>query len=135
MKILRTATVGFAVPGLEECDSGDMARRLGDETTFQNLARRNIATLVRYRFTHIVNCDPHSFHVLKNEYGAFGDDYRVLYHSIFIDELLRASILQPGHSRVGSVVYHDPCYLGRCNDEYEAPRGVLHTLGIGVREM
>lgn len=76
VKILKAAAVDFAVLGLEERDSGDVARRLGDEATFQNLARRNIATLAKYRFTRIVSCDPHSFHVLKNEYGALGGDYQ-----------------------------------------------------------
>ncbi|TLX64453.1 dimethylglycine demethylation protein DgcB [Stutzerimonas nosocomialis] len=135
VKILRAAHVDFAVLGLEERDSGDLARRLGDEATFQTLARRNIATLSGYRFARIVTCDPHSFHVLKNEYGALGGRYEVMHHSTFIDELVRRGALRLGQSKAGRVTYHDPCYLGRYNGEYEAPRAVLGAIGIQVSEM
>jgi dimethylglycine catabolism B len=135
VRLMREAGVRFAVLGAEELDCGDLARRLGDEATFQDLARRNIATLAKYRFERIVTSDPHVLHCLKNEYPAFDGRYQVVHHSTLLAELLATGRIKLSKSLGGSVTYHDPCYLGRYNGEFDAPRAVLDRLGIERREM
>lgn len=135
VKLLKAADVDFAVLGDEERDSGDVARRLGDDATFQSLAKRNIEVMNKYRFKRIVTTDPHAFHVLKNEYGDFGGHYEVLHHTTFINELVKQGRIQVGAHKGGTVTYHDPCYLGRYNGEYESPRELLAALGIQLAEM
>ncbi len=135
VRLLREAGIDFAVLGAEELDCGDLARRLGDEAIFQDLAKRNIATLAKYRFQCIVTADPHVLHCLKNEYPAFGGRYQVIHHSTLLAELLTAGRIRPAKSLGGSITYHDPCYLGRYNGEFEGPRALLDRLGIERREM
>lgn len=138
VKILRQARIDFAVLGSDERDCGDLARRLGDEATFQRLARANIELLARYSFQRIVTADPHALHVIKNEYPSFGGNYAVLHHTTLIAELIAAGRLPLEKSAVEAskaVTYHDPCYLGRYNGEFDSPRAVLRGLGLELREM
>jgi dimethylglycine catabolism B len=135
VKILKTANVDFAILGDEERDSGDVARRLGDDATFQSLAKRNIATLSKYQFNRIVTTDPHAFHCLKNEYGDLGGHYQVMHHTTFINELVAQGKLTLDGFKGGTVTYHDPCYLGRYNGEYDSPRELLKQLGVNLAEM
>ncbi len=139
VRILKAAKVDFAILGDEEKDCGDLARRLGDEATFEALARQNIEALKRYSFGRIVTSDPHAFHVLSNEYADFGGSFQVMHHSTFIHELVVAGNLRLDGaklaSRLGRVTWHDPCYLGRYNGEYEAPRQLLEVLGLDYAEM
>lgn len=135
IKLLRRAGIDFAVLAEEELDCGDLARRLGDEATFQDLAMRNIATLARYRFARIVTADPHAFHSLKNEYPALGGRYEVIHHTTFLAGLIAERRLTVAGPLAGRVTYHDPCYLGRYNGEIESPRVILSALGVEYVEM
>lgn len=136
VKLLRQAGVDFAVLGAEELDCGDLARRLGDEATFQALARRNIATLSRYRFRRILTIDPHVLHTLGKEYPALGGHYTVVHHTTLLAELLAEGRLNPSPLALdGPVTLHDPCYLGRYHGELAAPRTLLAGIGVKVVEM
>ena len=135
VQLLRRAGIDFAVLGEEERDCGDLARRLGDEITFQDLASRNIETLGRYDFDLILTADPHAFHTLRNEYPALGGHYRVEHHSVTLDRLFADGRLRAAARPGDAVTYHDPCYLGRYNGEVAAPRRLLGRLGLGIAEM
>ena len=136
VKLLKAAKVDFAVMGALENDTGDTARRLGDEATFQMLAKRNIATFNSLNFKRIVTADPHVLHSLKNEYPAFGGQYEVLHHTTLLAQLVASSQLKLGKSEeTRKLTYHDPCYLARYNNETDAPRTLLKNIGIQVNEM
>lgn len=136
-KLLNGAGVKFAVLGSEESCNGDPARRAGNEFLYQMQAMQNIAVLNGYGVKRIVTACPHCFNILKNEYPVLGGIYQVMHHTQFINTLLKEGRLKvKGGSFKGQrITFHDPCYLGRGNDEYEAPREILEKLDAELVEM
>jgi Fe-S oxidoreductase len=138
VKILHKANVKFAVLGTEEGCTGDPAKRAGNEFLFQMQAMMNIQVLDGYEIKKIVTGCPHCFNTMKNEYPALGGNYEVLHHSQFVQQLINDGklVLSGGGIFKGKrITFHDPCYLGRGNDVYEAPRAMLETLDAELVEM
>ena len=126
--IMNEAGVDYACLGNEETCTGDSARRIGNEYLFQTMAEQNKETFDQYNFKKIVTQCPHCFTTLKNDYAEMGIELDVVHHSQFIDELINEKKIQPKPYIDEDITFHDPCYLGRHNNEYDAPRNVLQSV-------
>lgn len=136
VKLMHEAGVKFAILGNEEKNSGDTARRIGNEFLFQQLAQENIALFESYEVKKIVTCDPHAFNTFKNEYPEFGLNAEVYHHSELLAEWVKEGKLKPTKEVKERITYHDSCYLGRYNEIYDKPRVILEAIpGVEVVEM
>lgn len=137
VKILNRANVSFAVLGAEESCTGDPAKRAGNEFAFQMQAMMNIQVFDAYEVKKIVTACPHCFNTLKNEYPELGGKYEVVHHTEFLKSLLESGRLtiEGGQFKGKRITFHDPCYLGRANKIYEAPRELIQKLDAELVEM
>ena len=137
VKILNKAQIDFAVLGTEESCNGDPAKRSGNEFLFQMQAMTNIEVLNAYDVKRIVTTCPHCFNTLKNEYPGLGGKYEVIHHTQLLKSLLNEGKLtvEGGSFRGKKITFHDPCYLGRANNIYEAPRVLIKKLEAELVEM
>lgn len=138
-RLLHAAGIDFAILGSRELCNGDPARRAGNEFVFQQLALQNISTFDELGVKRVITQCAHCFNTIANEYPQYGGDYEVVHHSQLLAELLSQGRLEPPVRTDGTtkkIAYHDPCYLGRHNDIYLAPRNVVGASdGIDVVEM
>jgi Fe-S oxidoreductase len=134
-RILHAAGVNFAILGEEEQCTGDSARRAGNEYLFQTLAKANIETLSQYKFQAILTQCPHCYNTLRHEYPQFGGKYLVYHHTQYIHALLAEENIKVARDGGGKLAFHDPCYLGRYNDVYDAPRYAAASTGKSLVEL
>ena len=130
-KLMQAAGVDFAILGPRECCTGDPARRMGDEYTFQSYAQQNVETLNESKATRIVTTCPHCFNSLSNEYPDFGGRYEVVHHTVLLAELVAGGRLKPVADDT-TITYHDSCYLARHNDVIDEPRALVAAVGTPI---
>jgi Fe-S oxidoreductase/nitrate reductase gamma subunit len=134
-KVFQKVGLDFGILYEGERNSGNDVRRVGEEGLFQMLAEQNMKSLGKATFKTIVTTDPHSLNALRNEYGQLGGTYKVIHYTELLYRLLESGQLRFHRPLDYHVTYHDPCYLGRYNRVFDAPRSILHALGLQVTEM
>jgi Fe-S oxidoreductase/nitrate reductase gamma subunit len=130
--LLQDAGVGFAILGREERCTGDPARRIGNEFLFEQIATENIRLFEKYSVQRILTCCPHCFHTFSNDYPALGGTYEVEHHTTFLADLVARGRLRPSPFTGPTITFHDPCYLGRYNTIFDAPRKLVRAATGGV---
>jgi Fe-S oxidoreductase len=135
-KLMNEAGVSFAILGNTEANSGDTARRIGNEFLFQEIAEKNMKQFEKYDVKKIVTIDPHAYNIFKNEYPDFGLEAEVYHHTQLLYDLIMEQRLVPRGRINERLTYHDSCYLGRYNGVYDPPREILKSIpGLEVVEM
>jgi Fe-S oxidoreductase len=130
-QLLEQAGVSFAVLGRDEKCSGDPARRIGNEFLFETLAKENVGRLNRHAVKRVVTACPHCFNTFKHEYPQYGGRFEVYHHSEFLAKLVDEGRIKPLHESGKKITFHDPCYLGRQNGVYDAPRQLVQISARG----
>jgi Fe-S oxidoreductase len=135
-ELLHTAGVSFAVLGPAETCTGDPARRMGNEFVFSMLAQQNVETLNEAGARKIVASCPHCFNTISNEYPQLGGKYEVIHHTQLLARLVADGKLKPVTPVAEKITYHDPCFLGRHNRVFTAPREIMANVpGVQAQEM
>ncbi|MHB8597852.1 MAG: (Fe-S)-binding protein [Ktedonobacteraceae bacterium] len=134
-KVFHHAGIDFGILYEGERNSGNDVRRVGEEGLFQLLVEQNMKSLGKATFKTIVTTDPHSLNALRNEYPQQGGNYEVIHYTELLYRMIEAGQLQFQRPLGYHVTYHDPCYLGRYNRVYDAPRQILSSLGLQVTDM
>ena len=137
VRLLNKARVSFGVLGVEESCTGDPAKRAGNEFLFQMQAVSNIEVLNSYNIKKIVTTCPHCFNTIKNEYPSLGGSYDVIHHTQLLDQLIKDGRIKVEKDlyKGKKITFHDPCYLGRANKEYTAPRSLINSVKADLKEM